>query len=336
MANIMKKKSILILTLSLVLLLSACGGNTESNVVLPEVDDFSIENVFEDKFGNSEEYVYEVVYEDGPVIYEVYNPNLEKTSVTYTLNEDDYMKLATKEFDPFDLFALYNGELKGLVELLEYNYINFSNVAKFMEQYKISYVPPVIENPYFDEQNMIKDKVATALYYGRLDEEGRWLIPSTVVSYYELGNYDYDWVMLYSNEKSNSFEDLFVAKYSTQEQKDAIMKAIKDRNAQSHWEEGFGAKLTLELDDNIIVSYININAPLRQEEFIERLFTESNFNDKDFMTVPEPMDNNADEPLEQPQMPEEMEQPSEGDVPTEPSLEDIIKDLEFVYNDTEE
>ena len=218
-----------LLTLCLALCLVGCGDK-EDEVIVPDVQDESIQSVFNSSFevDNIEKYDFTLIYESNQDfnVYEIVDRTLEKTEIEYTYNNNIYVKNATGQFDPFDLFIYRNGTYSSFWDLVSRNRLGFGEVEHLMKEYLINQPEDFGDSEFNLVEDMIEElqnkELLSYPIYNNCEE------PMTA-AYFNLSNADYVWTILNVDDLNEYFDCVFAAKYETEEQKASILKGFDYR-----------------------------------------------------------------------------------------------------------
>ena len=230
----MKKICLLLaLTMCSICLLAGCGNeaSNDSTTPPPVVENTeSIEYVFKTTFEvkNPEYYDFNLVFESSQdfLVYEIKNRVAELKTSTFTFGEAIYTKEATMEYDAFDLFLYRNGEVSSLLENLNTYRLNFAEVGPIMEEYHSNYETEL------DTGKIFAERLIDGIYYNAYMKDRNYPVyqmESTACHSFNLGNYDYEWLIWDSMDEDYGTNDIFIAKYKTEEQKAKLLAGIEYR-----------------------------------------------------------------------------------------------------------
>lgn len=230
------KKICLLLTLTMCLtcLLVGCGNDTsknndvESSTVFENTD--SIQYVFKTTFEveKPEYYDFNVLYESNQdfSVYEIKNRVAELKTATFTRGDAIYEKQSTMEYDIFDMFLYRNGELSPLMEAVSSYRLNFEEITSIMEQYHSNYETEL------DVGKLVVEGIINGIYNKNLMKDRtspNYQLESTACYNFNLGNYDYEWLIWESLDDEYATNDIFAAKFETEEQKEKLLEGIEYR-----------------------------------------------------------------------------------------------------------
>ena len=276
----MKKYCLLFMSLCLVLFsLVGCNKQEPGEIVVPETSESEISSLFKEEYyrENIEDYVFKDVYSTPKlVVYEIYNKNIEKQNQNFEYNSKTFEKEATAELDVFDLFLLRDNEVSSLMKDIENHRIGYAEISEFIEQYITKEETLSSEE---NEMNWVYEKEMKLRELKVIQEDSTNMPLEASVSLYNLGSWDYDWVVLYSREMSNELTDILFVKYDTEEQKENILKGIEYRLNEYCTEESTKSLCTYAKDnqrfyyhDNILIWVSLVNPDTDTFEKLDELF----------------------------------------------------------------
>lgn len=267
-----------LLIICLAICLVGCGDQKDE-IIVPEVLDESIESVFNSSFkvDNIEKYDFTLIYESNQNfnVYEIVDRTLEKKDIEYTYNNETYLKIATGQYDPFDMFIYRDRTFSSMWDLVSRNRLGFGEIKHLLNDALANQPEDYGDLEFNLIENMIEELQNNHLLsypiYSNCEE------PMTA-AYFNLSNADYVWTILNVDDIQDYFDCVFAAKYETPEQKGNILKGIEYRREklkETILPEAFKEKILNNQriydlgDKNIIVFFSALNPVPGVYEFID-------------------------------------------------------------------
>jgi len=217
-----------LLTLCLALCLAGCGDKQE--VIVPDVQDDPIHTVFDSSFDvdNIEKYDFTLVFESNQNfnVYEIVDRTIEKTSIQHEYNNVTYMKDATAQYDPFDLFVYRDGAFYSMWDLVSRNRLSFGEIKHLVDGHSSLNDEEYISKDFVFAEGLIEElKTKELLSYPIYNN----CEPAMINAYFQLKTEDYAWALLNVDDIAGYFDCIFIARYENPEQRGAILDAIEYR-----------------------------------------------------------------------------------------------------------
>ena len=159
---------------------------------------------------------------------------------------------------------------------IENHRIGYAEISEFIEQYITKEETLSSEE---NEMNWVYEKEMKLRELKVIQEDSTNMPLEASVSLYNLGSWDYDWVVLYSREMSNELTDILFVKYDTEEQKENILKGIEYRLNEYCTEESTKSLCTYAKEnqrfyyhDNILIWVSLVNPDTDTFEKLDELF----------------------------------------------------------------